>query len=746
MKYILVTGGVISGIGKGIIASSVGTILKSCGLHVTSIKIDPYINIDAGTFSPYEHGEVFVLDDGGEVDLDLGNYERFLDIRLTKDNNLTTGKIYQYVINKERKGDYLGKTVQVVPHITDAIQEWVMRQARIPVDEDGVAPQVCVIELGGTVGDIESMPFIEAFRQFQFKVKRENFCNIHVSLVPQIVCRCSTPLDTSVKEKISMFCHVEPEQVICVHDVSSIYRVPLLLEEQGVVDYFRHRLDLPIEKQPRRMLMKWKEMADRYDRLLETCSIALVGKYTKFSDSYASVIKALEHSALAINHKLEIKVCFSTGSSRICLCWSSARDHLHLLLLRLLVTGKKKLKPSVTQVVPIALNIVALSTPPTPTIQVVVLSPQLTVMTTLRGTQLTKSVNRHGPPSLVLSPRPRHPSRQYQHGRSPFARGQSYTSLVWGYSYRNDSDSPQYLTWIDTDERNVQHPNDLTNLPIGTDTIIGIHLHVILHVGIEVGSRSPTDERRNYSPQRHSILLLVPRTLTSTAFSPNAYTFSASPITYLPVPLLRYPNVPCLLHGVLVPGGFGVRGTEGKIQAISWARKQKKPFLGVCLGMQLAVVEFARNILSWQDANSTEFEPKTTHPVKCSTVFPLHSFAITVYSLNCLPQVIDMPEHNPGQMGGTMRLGKRRTVFQTKNSVMSKLRSTFCSGPYGNVNAFITLTFMNCSECFARKLEFRGEAEMQNVFLHRDTYSDRSGSSSPDSEITELKFTAVNHE
>uniref|UniRef100_A0A8B9J9A9 CTP synthase n=1 Tax=Astyanax mexicanus TaxID=7994 RepID=A0A8B9J9A9_ASTMX len=335
MKYILVTGGVISGIGKGIIASSVGTILKSCGLHVTAIKIDPYINIDAGTFSPYEHGEVFVLDDGGEVDLDLGNYERFLDIRLTKDNNLTTGKIYQSVINKERRGDYLGKTVQVVPHITDAIQEWVMRQATIPVDDDGAEPQVCVIELGGTVGDIESMPFIEAFRQFQFKVKRENFCNIHVSLVPQpsatgeqktkptqnsvrelrglglspdlIMCRCSTPLDNSVKEKISMFCHVEPEQVICVHDVSSIYRVPLLLEDQGVVKYFCRRLDLPIESRPRKMLTKWKEMSDRSDRLLEQCSIALVGKYTKFSDSYASVIKALEHSALAISHKLEVK-------------------------------------------------------------------------------------------------------------------------------------------------------------------------------------------------------------------------------------------------------------------------------------------------------------------------------------------------------------------------------------------------------------------------------------------------------
>uniref|UniRef100_A0A452SDB9 CTP synthase n=1 Tax=Ursus americanus TaxID=9643 RepID=A0A452SDB9_URSAM len=389
MKYILVTGGVISGIGKGIIASSVGTILKSCGLHVTSIKIDPYINIDAGTFSPYEH---------------------------------------------------------VVPHITDAIQEWVMRQALIPVDEDGLEPQVCVIELGGTVGDIESMPFIEAFRQFQFKVKRENFCNIHVSLVPQpsstgeqktkptqnsvrelrglglspdlVVCRCSNPLDTSVKEKISMFCHVEPQQVICVHDVSSIYRVPLLLEEQGVVDYFLRRLDLPIERQPRKMLMKWKEMADRYDRLLETCSIALVGKYTKFSDSYASVIKALEHSALAINHKLEIKYIDSAD--------------------------------------------------------------------------------------LELSTLQEEPVRYHE---------------AW-----------QKL---------------------------------------------------------------------------------------------------CSAHGVLVPGGFGVRGTEGKIQAIAWARKQKKPFL---------------------DANSTEFDPKTNHPV-----------------------VIDMPEHNPGQMGGTMRLGKRRTLFQTKNSVMRKL-------------------------------------------------------------------------
>uniref|UniRef100_A0A8C5EMJ1 CTP synthase n=1 Tax=Gouania willdenowi TaxID=441366 RepID=A0A8C5EMJ1_GOUWI len=459
MKYILVTGGVISGIGKGIIASSVGTILKSCGLHVTAIKIDPYINIDAGTFSPYEHGEVFVLDDGGEVDLDLGNYERFLDIRLIRDNNLTTGKIYQSVITKERRGDYLGKTVQVVPHITDAIQEWVMRQAKISVDVDGVEPQVCVIELGGTVGDIESMPFIEAFRQFQFKVKRENFCNIHVSLIPQpnttgeqktkptqnsvrelrglglspdlIMCRCATVLETSVKEKISMFCHVEPTQVICVQDVPSLYRVPLLLESQGVVDYFCRRLNLPIELKPRKMLTKWKEMADRSDRLLEHVSIALVGKYTKLSDSYTSVIKALEHSALAINYKLEVKYIDSADLEAV----------------------------------------------------------------TLR------------------------------------------------------------------------------------------------------------DEPVKYHEAWQKL---------------------------------------CSSHGVLVPGGFGVRGTEGKIQAINWARKQNKPFLGVCLGMQLAVCEFARNVLGWEGECGSDL-------------------------------VIDMPEHNPGQMGGTMRLGKRRTIFTSTSSVLRKL-------------------------------------------------------------------------
>ena len=238
-RYILVSGGVISGVGKGVITSSIGTLLKSVGMRVTAIKIDPYLNIDAGTFSPYEHGEVFVLDDGGEVDLDLGNYERFLDVTLHRDNNITTGKIYQHVIEKERRGDYLGKTVQVVPHVTDAIQDWVEWVAEIPVVGDERKPDICVIELGGTIGDIEGMPFVEAFRQFQFRVGHENFCNIHVSLVPHpnstgeqktkptqnsvrelrglglspdlIVCRSQVPIVQTVKSKISNFCHVKPE-------------------------------------------------------------------------------------------------------------------------------------------------------------------------------------------------------------------------------------------------------------------------------------------------------------------------------------------------------------------------------------------------------------------------------------------------------------------------------------------------------------------------------------------------------
>jgi hypothetical protein len=201
MKYVLVSGGVISGIGKGVIASSTGLLLKTAGLKVTSIKVDPYMNVDAGTMAPTEHGEVFVLDDGGEVDLDLGNYERYLSITLTRENNITTGKIYKHVIERERKGDYLGKTVQVVPHVTDAIVDWIQRVARIPVDETNETPDVCIVELGGTVGDIESAPFIEAMRQLKRRAGKDNFLQIHVSLVPVIQGEQKTkPTQAAIKE------------------------------------------------------------------------------------------------------------------------------------------------------------------------------------------------------------------------------------------------------------------------------------------------------------------------------------------------------------------------------------------------------------------------------------------------------------------------------------------------------------------------------------------------------------------
>ncbi|XP_033098300.1 CTP synthase 2-like [Anneissia japonica] len=467
MKYILVTGGVISGIGKGIIASSVGTLLKACGIGVTSIKIDPYLNIDAGTFSPYEHGEVYVLDDGGEVDLDLGNYERFMDVTLHRDNNITTGKIYQSVISKERKGDYLGKTVQVVPHVTDAVQEWVERVSKIPVDGDDKEPEVCIIELGGTIGDIEGMAFVEAFRQFQFRVNRQNFLNIHVSLVPQpkatgeqktkptqssvrelrglglspdlVVCRSSLPIHDAVREKVSNFCHVANEQVICVHDCTSVYRVPLLLAEQNLIPFFKGRLGLDLPLRPGRSLSKWKELADRYDRNTNPVKIALVGKYIKLEDAYISVNKALMHSALVCNYRLEVK-------------------------------------------------------------------------------------------------------------------------------------------YVDSEELE--------------------------------------DEMREKNPVKYHE---------------------------------AWQNL-CGSDGVLVPGGFGVRGIEGMVKAAQWARVNKKPYLGICLGLQVAVIEFARNVLGMKKANSSEFVSENDETV-----------------------VIEMPEHNPGDMGGTMRLGKRKTFFNQHKSVTRKL-------------------------------------------------------------------------
>ena len=458
MKYVVVSGGVLSGLGKGVTASSIGVLLKSAGLRVTSIKIDPYLNSDAGTMSPFEHGEVFVLDDGGEVDLDLGNYERFLDINLSKDNNLTTGKIYSQVLEAERRGDYLGKTVQVIPHITDAIQDWIEDVAKRPADGSEETPDACIIELGGTVGDIESSPYVEALRQFQFRVGRENVTFVHVSLVPVLgpvgeqktkptqhtvkelrglgispdilVCRSSAPLNEETRNKLAAFCHVKPEAVMSTHDVPNIYHVPLMLQEQGLCDI------LSVDCSATSLLKDWKEMAHHLDTLTEKVHIAMVGKYTDLSDAYLSVIKSLQHAAMAVDRKLVID-------------WIEA----------------------------------------------------------------------------------------------------SHLEEDWDKSEREEA-------W--------KHLR-------GAD-------------------------------------------------------------------------------GVLVPGGFGDRGIEGKILAAHHARTNNVPYLGICLGLQIATIEFCRNVLGMTGANSTEFEDNPEHAA-----------------------VVFMPEISKTHLGGTMRLGSRPTLWQHEGSTIREL-------------------------------------------------------------------------
>jgi len=412
--------------------------------------------------SPFEHGEVFVLDDGGEADLDMGNYERFLDITLTADHNITTGKVYSAVLARERRGDYLGKTVQVVPHVTEEIQSWIERVAKIPVDGEDGEPDVCLIEVGGTVGDIESSVFLEALRQFQWRVGRDHFCLVHVSLVPvlgsvgeqktkptqhstkevmslglnpdMIVCRSAEKLQESTRQKISIFTHVAPENVLSVHDVSNIYHVPLILEEQNFHSIVRARLglgELGMSLQPD--LSSWKaELAvavDECDKSGETVTIALVGKYTGLSDAYLSVLKSLKHSAIEARR---------------------------------------------------ALNVV----------------------------------------------------------------------------------------WVDASELQAE-----------TET---------------------TDKA---------------------AFDKAWAALKES-------------------DGVVVPGGFGVRGVEGKIAAARYCRTNGKPYLGVCLGMQCIVIEFARSVCDIKGAHSEEFDE------------------------NAAVKVIKyMPEIDKANMGGTMRLGARLTVL-----------------------------------------------------------------------------------
>ena len=434
-KYIFVTGGVVSSLGKGITAASLGRLLKSRGYRVTIQKFDPYINIDPGTMSPYQHGEVFVTDDGAETDLDLGHYERFIDINLSKNSNTTTGKIYQSVINKERRGDYLGGTVQVIPHITNEIKERVFR-----VGQQDNADFV-ITEIGGTVGDIESLPFLEAIRQVKKDVGKNDVLYIHVTLVPYIsaagelktkptqhsvkelrsigispdiiVCRSEKPISKEMREKMAMFCDVDPEAVIQNLTARSIYEVPML-EEQGLDTIVLRKLEM--EDKPKDM-QGWHDMVARilkkYDKKV---TIAVVGKYVALQDAYISITESLRHAAVANEAELDIH-------------WVNAEE-------------------------------------------------------------------------------------------------------------------------IEADD------TDMAKVMAGVD-------------------------------------------------------------------------------GILVPGGFGNRGIEGKIKAIQYAREHKIPFFGICLGMQCAVIEFARHVCGMADANSSEFNPNSTHPV-----------------IDLMPEQIDVED-----LGGTMRLG-----------------------------------------------------------------------------------------
>jgi CTP synthase len=432
-KFVFVTGGVSSSLGKGITTASLGRLFKSRGLRVTLQKLDPYINVDPGTLNPFEHGEVFVLDDGAETDLDLGHYERFTDQSLGRGSNVTTGAVYQAVIAKERRGEFLGKTVQVIPHITNEIK------SRIRDLAAATDAEVILVEIGGTVGDIESLPFLEAIRQLRNEVGRENCAFVHVSLLPfigptgevktkptqhsvrelrsigiqpdAIVCRSDRPIGRNLKEKISLLCDVDLEAVVSAPDADSIYRVPMMLHAEGLDRYLARHLRLPATEPD---LAEWRSLVDRVDMSREPVTIAVVGKYISLRDAYLSVIEALRHGGF--HHGVQVNI-----------------------------------------------------------------------------------------------------------------------------------------QWVASDEL----------VGGGVEDILG-----------------PAD-------------------------------------------------------GILVPGGFGVRGVEGKVDAIRYARERGVPYLGLCLGLQCAVIEFARNVCGLEDANSTEFEPGTSHPV-----------------IDLLPE-----QEGVTDMGGTMRLG-----------------------------------------------------------------------------------------
>ena len=414
-KYIFITGGVVSSIGKGITAASIGQILKSRGLRVSIQKHDPYLNVDAGTMSPFQHGEAFVTEDGAETDLDLGHYERFIDINLTKDNSITTGKIYNTVISKERKGEFSGKTVQIIPHITDEIKASIKR-----LNKPGQPPlDVIIVEIGGTIGDIEGLPFLEAIRQFRNDIGKENVLYIHVSFFPYLktareikskptqhsikelrsigiqpdllICRAQSKLTDSVKDKISLFCDIPKEGIIEAEDAVSIYEMPIILEEQGLGDFIIKMLRLP-ERKPD--LEEWREMVHRLYHPTQKATLAVIAKYVRQKDAYLSINEALIHAGIYHNCQIKIK--------------------------------------------------------------------------------------------------------------------------------RIDAD----LLWKENLERVLKET-----------------------------------------------------------------------------------------RGILIPGGFGAKNVEGKIRVIEYARENKIPFMGVCLGMQCALIEFARNILELSEANSEEFDRNTPYPI-----------------------------------------------------------------------------------------------------------------------------------
>jgi CTP synthase len=323
-KYIFVTGGVVSSLGKGLAAASIGRILEGRGFDVTLQKLDPYINVDPGTMSPFQHGEVFVTDDGTETDLDLGHYERFTSMVADRNNNFTTGKIYAKVIEKERRGDYLGATVQVIPHITDEIKESILTVSE--------GHDIQLVEIGGTVGDIESLPFLEAIRQFRLDVGRSNAIFVHLTLVPWIaasgelktkptqhsvkelraigiqpdllLCRCDRPVPTELKKKIALFCNVSEDAVMTARDVESIYEVPLVLSGEGIDEIIMKLLDLPYR---RRNLNAWEDLVDRIRNPVDEVTIGIVGKYVAYEDSYKSLNEALIHGGVAANLRVRLR-------------------------------------------------------------------------------------------------------------------------------------------------------------------------------------------------------------------------------------------------------------------------------------------------------------------------------------------------------------------------------------------------------------------------------------------------------